>query len=162
VYKVKRMPKNIHPGALLFWGAMNRPENEEAVLFFVRHCLRDLKVRFPNAVLYVVGSAPAEKIRKLSGDDVIVTGFVEDPTPYFERAALGIVPLLRGAGVKLKTLEMLEAGLRVVSTYVGAEGVDDPRRQLEVVDPSNFAQAVMSVLDEQVRRSAPVTPTASA
>lgn len=151
VHKVRREPDNIDPASLLFWGAMNRPENEDAVLFFVRQCLPELKARFPHIILYVVGNAPSERILKLKGDSVVVTGFVEDPSSYFERAALGIVPLLRGAGVKLKTLELLEAGLEVISTYVGAEGVDDTQGSLKVVDRSTFTQAVTSALERQAR-----------
>ena len=156
VHKIRRELADIAPASLLFWGAMNRPENEEAVLFFVRHCLPQLKARFPHVLLYVVGNAPSERILKLKDTNVVVTGFVDDPSPYFERAALGIVPLLRGAGVKLKTLEMLEAGLEVVSTYVGAEGVDGPREGLRVVDCSAFSEAVMSALENQAR-TAPAT-----
>ena len=117
------------------------------MLFFVRHCLPAIRAHFPGAVLYVVGNAPPARMRKLQSDGVVVTGFVEDPTPYFERAALGVVPLLRGAGVKLKTLEMLKAGLPVVSTYVGAEGVDDVEHGLTVVDPRGFAEAVINALE---------------
>lgn len=157
VHKVSRVAKKIEAGTLLFWGAMHRPENEQAVLFFVRQCLPEIRVHFPTAVLYVVGNAPSARVRKLEGDGVIVTGYVEDPTPYFERAALGVVPLLRGAGVKLKTLEMLQAGLQVVSTYVGAEGVDGVQRRLNVVDPRRFAQAVINALEQQNPASVRVT-----
>ena len=157
VHKVKRKLASIAPASLLFWGAMNRAENEEAVLFFVRHCLPELRARFPHMVLYVVGNGPSERIRKLKDATVVVTGFVEDPSPYFERAALGIVPLRRGAGVKLKTLEMLAAGLQVVSTYVGAEGVDGPRDGLKVVDRSAFTAAVVSALEKQARAAAAAT-----
>ena len=162
VYKVRRAPASIEAGSLLFWGAMNRPENEEAVLFLVRHCLRDLRARFPDLVLYVVGNAPSKLIQRLNGDGVVVTGFVEDPTPYFERAALGVVPLLRGAGVKLKTLEMLEAGLPVVSTHVGAEGVDESRSGFKVVEPSMFTGAVIAALEHQIEQSASVPSNAGA
>lgn len=147
VHSVRRVAENIEAGTLLFWGAMHRHENEQAVLFFVRHCLPAIRAHFPGAVLYVVGNAPPARMRKLQSDGVVVTGFVEDPTPYFERAALGVVPLLRGAGVKLKTLEMLKAGLPVVSTYVGAEGVDDVEHGLTVVDPRGFAEAVINALE---------------
>lgn len=149
VHNVKRSAGTVEAGALLFWGAMHRPENEQAVLFFVRNCLPEIRTRFPGVVLYVVGNAPSAKIRRLSGDGVIVTGFVDDPTPYFERAALGVVPLLRGAGIKLKTVEMLKAGLRVVSTHVGAEGVDDVTRGLTVVEPERFAEAVINAMQER-------------
>ena len=123
IYKVNRKPEKIEANSILFWGAMDRPENEQAVIEFVNQCFHKLIPRNPEYKLYIVGSKPSPKILSLSSKNITVTGFVEDPTPYFEKAAIGIVPLLKGAGLKLKTLEMLQVGLPVISTTVGAEGV---------------------------------------
>lgn len=106
---------------LLFWGAMNRRENDEAVLLFAKRFGAELKAG--GFVLYVVGNEPSPTLKQLASDYIIVTGFVEDPADYFARCALGIVPLITGAGIKIKTLEMLESGLHVVATPVGAEGI---------------------------------------
>lgn len=106
---------------------MNRPENEQAVIYFTQKCFTKLLEIDSEYKLYVVGSNPSAKIINLqnnNNNNIIVTGFVEDPTPYFEKAAIGIVPLLQGAGIKLKTLEMLAAGLPVISTNIGAEGLE--------------------------------------
>lgn len=133
VYQVQRQPHKIEPKSLLFWAAMNRPENEEAILLFVERCFQKLLQQDAEFKLYIVGANPSAKVKYLKSENIIVTGFIEDPTEYFERAAMGITPLQTGAGVKLKTLEMLEAGLDVISTRVGAEGVE-PRRELLVSD----------------------------
>ncbi|MGD1871589.1 MAG: glycosyltransferase [Mastigocoleus sp.] len=123
VYKINRKPDKIEPLSILFWGAMDRPENEQAVIEFVDQCFHKLVQKNPKYKLYIVGSKPSQKVLSLQSQDIIVTGFIKDPTPFFEKAAIGVVPLLTGAGLKLKTLEMLQAGLPVISTSVGAEGV---------------------------------------
>lgn len=120
----RRIPNRVEKNSLLFWGAMGRAENEESMLQFHEEVLEPLRREGRHFKLYIVGSAPGPKIQKLAGNHCIITGFVEDPTPYFERCAIGVVPLLRGAGIKLKTLEMLACGLKVVATPVGAEGID--------------------------------------
>ncbi|MEB3219559.1 MAG: glycosyltransferase [Nostocales cyanobacterium 94392] len=126
ISKIKRNPDKIEKKSLLFWAAMNRSENEQAVINFIQKCFTKLLKIDSEYKLYVVGSNPSAKIINLqnNNNNIIVTGFVEDPTPYFEKAAIGIVPLLQGAGIKLKTLEMLAAGLPVISTNIGAEGVE--------------------------------------
>ncbi|MDZ7958559.1 MAG: glycosyltransferase [Aulosira sp. DedQUE10] len=134
VYQVKRHPAKIEQKSLLFWAAMNRPENEQAILNFVNKCFHYLQQKDPNFKLYIVGANPSAKVLALASKQIIVTAFMEDPTPYFEQAEIGIVPLLEGAGIKLKTLEMLEAGLPVIATTIGAEGVDSSNKNLIVND----------------------------
>ncbi len=124
IYQLKRHTETIENKSLLFWAAMSRPENEQAILTFVQRCFHKLLQKDPDFKLYIVGSSPSKKVLGLASQNIVVTGFVEDPTPFFQKAEIGIVPLLKGAGIKLKTLEMLEAGLPVIATTVGAEGVD--------------------------------------
>lgn len=125
VYKIKRNQETIENKSLLFWAAMNRPENEQAAINFIHKCFTDLQKIDPEFKLYIVGSNPSAKIKQFESENIIVTGFIEDPSHFFEKAQIGIVPLLQGAGIKLKTLEMLQAGLPVISTSIGAEGIEN-------------------------------------
>ena len=137
---VRRNSETIEPKTLLFWAAMNRPENQQGILIFIGKCFKNLIKKYPDFKLYIVGYQPSGEILKLANDNIIVTGFVEDPTPFFEKAEIGIVPLLEGAGIKLKTLEMLDVGLPVISTRVGAEGIDSKNKNLLIND--NFCEWV--------------------
>ncbi|MEO0842461.1 MAG: glycosyltransferase [Cyanobacteria bacterium J06643_5] len=125
VSKIKRNLEKIENKSLLFWAAMNRPENEQAAINFIQNCFTDLLKIDPEYKLYIVGSNPSLKIKQLESENIIVTGFIEDPSDFFEKAQIGIVPLLQGAGIKLKTLEMMQAGLPVISTSIGAEGIEN-------------------------------------
>lgn len=117
----------IEPYSILFWGAMNRKENYLAAIKFIKENFTELLKEFPLAKLYIVGASPHADLIELSANfpnSVIVTGYVEDPTEYFVKCSIGVAPLLSGAGVKVKVLEMIRAGIPVVSTPVGAEGIE--------------------------------------
>lgn len=125
VYTVKEKRNNntIEKKSLLFWGAMNRDENEIAILKFLE-LYQNLLIK-KDYKLYIVGNKPSQKVLNLASSNIIVTGFVENPSEYFMKAELGIVPLISGAGIKVKTLEMLECGMKVLSTPIGAEGISN-------------------------------------
>lgn len=125
VYQIKRNLETIENKSLLFWAAMNRPENEQAAINFIQKCFTDLQTIDPEYKLYIVGSNPSIKIKQFENENIVITGFIEDPSSFFEKAQIGIVPLLQGAGIKIKTLEMLQAGLPVISTSIGAEGIEN-------------------------------------
>jgi polysaccharide biosynthesis protein PslH len=143
--EMKRSKETIQKGHILFWGAMKRKENEEAVLNFVNTVFKPLRQRGLPLKLFVVGSEPGERVKRLAGDDICVTGFVEDPRKYFEAADIGVVPLLSGAGIKLKTVEMLAAQLPVVSTPLGAEGVEHKGNLLNVCEIDEFADVIARI-----------------
>jgi len=125
IYQIERNLETIEKKSLLFWAAMNRPENEQAAINFIQKCFINLLRIDPEYKLYIVGSNPSPTIKKLENENIIVTGFIQDPSNFFEKAQIGIVPLLQGAGIKIKTLEMLQAGLPVISTSIGAEGIEN-------------------------------------
>ena len=139
---VKRNKAGIIPRTFLFWGAMSRNENSEAVLVFLRSAWPVIVGRFPDAKIYIVGSNPPPQLVAYgSAHGVVVTGYLDDPTSYFERAQVGIAPLISGAGVKVKVLEMLAVGLPVVASPIGAEGVPESEN-LIVVEVGCFADVI--------------------
>jgi glycosyltransferase involved in cell wall biosynthesis len=136
----------VEPGTLLYWGHMARSENVDAVMHFARAIFPRIRAAVPEARLIVAGIDPPDTVRDLAGPQVEVTGFVPDPAPMFRRAALGIVPLRLGAGIKIKTIEMLDAGIPVVATTVGAEGVRSSPLLTVADDDEAFARAVIAGL----------------
>jgi len=143
--EVKRDISKIESNSMLFWGAMDRKENSDSIKKFIRDVLPVILENLPEAKLYIVGNKPSESLRRLANDHVIITGYVDEPFAYFEKAHIGIVPLLRGAGVKIKTLEMLAAGLKVVATDIGAEGIDK-NDHLFIEDISLFGKKIVTLL----------------
>jgi glycosyltransferase involved in cell wall biosynthesis len=109
------------------------------------------RVRF-----YVVGGHVPEQLTTLAARDasIVITGEVDDPVPYIQRAAVFIAPILSGGGTKLKVLEAMAAGKAIVSTSVGVEGIDGQHGQHFLVadQPERFADCVSQLLqDRQLR-----------
>ncbi len=141
---VRRDLKEKH--TILFWGAMGRRENSDAVGWFLTDIFPHIQKEVPDAKLLVVGSNPPEWLRQMASENIIVTGFVEDPVPYFERARIAIAPLRLGAGIKVKVLECLSAGIPVVATDIGAEGIEKCTNLTVENDPVNFALEILKLL----------------
>jgi Glycosyltransferase len=88
--------------------------------------------------------------------EIEVTGFVTDVRPYVKHASVVVVPLRVGGGTRLKILEALAMSKPLVSTTVGAEGIEAvPDRDLVIADrPEEFADEVVSLLSQTERRQA--------
>jgi glycosyltransferase involved in cell wall biosynthesis len=138
------------PGAILFFGAINYYPNTDGLLFFLDEVFPGVKREHPNARLYIVGQLPPPSITERAGKDVIVTGLVEDLRPYLERATVVIAPLRIGGGTRLKIVEAMAGGKPVVSTRIGAEGleVSDGGDILLADRAEDFARAVGRVLGD--------------
>lgn len=136
------------PPVVLFLGTMSWRPNAAAASFLATGVMPQLRVRFPSARLLVVGRDPPQDLKALSGaNGVEVTGGVPDVKPYLLEASVMAVPLDTGGGTRLKILEAFAAGLPVVSTSVGAEGIDaTPGRHLILAERPAFAAALVNLL----------------
>ena len=110
---------------ILFVGSMDYHANVDAVVHFGREIWPNVHERIPELVFTIVGRDPATQVRELGAlPGVEVTGTVKDVRPYYHEAVAAIVPLNVGGGSRLKILEAMAAGVPVVSTTLGAEGLD--------------------------------------
>jgi polysaccharide biosynthesis protein PslH len=112
------------PGSLLFFGAMNYHPNIQGVDYFVKEVLPKIIAKVPNTKLRIVGQQPDQSILALAGPNVEIVGFVDDPRPLLDRAAAMVVPLLIGGGTRFKIVEGMAMSTPIVSTGIGAEGLD--------------------------------------
>jgi glycosyltransferase involved in cell wall biosynthesis len=134
---------------LVFTGSMDWLPNEDAMTWFCRDILPDVRAREPNTSLVIVGRAPTPAVQRLAGDSgITVTGRVEDVRPYVNDSAVYVVPLRIGGGTRLKIFEAMAMGKAVVSTTVGAEGLPvTPGRDVLIADePRQFADAIVALL----------------
>lgn len=110
---------------ILFVGIMSYHANVDAVTWFAQRIWPEIKSRLPEAVFTVVGRDPAPEIRALAAQPGIeITGWVQDVRPYYQDALAVVAPLRIGGGTRLKILEAMAAGVPVVSTRLGAEGLN--------------------------------------
>ena len=109
---------------ILFVGAMDYHANVAAAQDFAREVWPALRAAAPHLVFTVVGRNPPPALRALAGSDGIeITGTVPDVRPYYRDAVAAVVPLRVGGGTRIKILEAMAAGVPVVSTVLGAEGL---------------------------------------
>ena len=109
---------------LLFVGGFSHTPNVDAVLYFCREIFPALHKRLPQIKVHIVGNAPPAEIVALASDNLIVTGHVQHLIPYLNSALVSIAPLRYGSGMKGKIGEAMAYGIPVVTTAIGAEGMD--------------------------------------
>lgn len=134
---------------LIYWGAYSRSENVDAAEFLVHDILPRIRAMGCDAKILLAGANPPQSFGNFDHNDVEVTGFVEDPGAVLHSAALAVLPLRMGGGVKVKVLELLGAGIPVITTQVGAEGIPcDAANGLIVAGPNadDIAQAALKIL----------------
>ena len=144
------------PAHLIYIGSMDWYPNEDAVAFFADEVFPRIQEKVPDVAFSIVGGNPSARVQKLAErDGIIVTGRVPEIKPYFAEATVFVVPLRIGSGTRLKILEALAMGKAIVSTTVGAEGLDlkDGAEIFIADEPTAFADAVTRLLtDAQLRR----------
>jgi sugar transferase (PEP-CTERM/EpsH1 system associated) len=110
--------------SLLFVGSMDYHANIDAVTWFVRRVWPQIAQRRPELDFVIAGRNPTREVRGLASDRVRVTGTVDDVRPFYRSALAVVVPLRIGGGTRLKILEAMAARVPVISTHLGAEGID--------------------------------------
>lgn len=146
-------------GSLLFVGSLGYPPNAEGLAWFVGTILPRVRAKVPEATLTVVGRTPRGGEARLGWREapgVRFVGTVDDVTPYIREAKLEVCPLLRGQGTRVKILESLAHGKPVISTAIGAYGIEigDPEGIIRRDDPESFADACTKLLTDAGLRAA--------
>ncbi len=135
---------------VLFFGLLSTVPNVDGIRWFVREIWPRIAAARPGARCQVIGARPPPEVLALAGPGVEITGFVEDLRPHLAAAATVVVPLRVGGGTRLKIVEGMAMGKAVVSTSLGAAGIEaEPGRDLLIADePAAFADAVLRLLGD--------------
>jgi polysaccharide biosynthesis protein PslH len=141
---------------LVFIGNFMHPPNVDAALRLVNGIFPRVVRRVPAARLYLIGDRVPGVLRKAADSNVVVTGLVDEVSPYLERAAVVVVPLRTGGGQRVKVMEALAAGKPTVMSSLAAAGLEvAPGEEALIAETEEeFADAVLTVLqDHALRRS---------
>jgi len=136
---------------VVFTGALWYRPNVDGLSYLTSQIWPLIRDGCPEAALTIVGARPGREVRTMAGlPGVTVHGSVPDVRPYLQQSAVAAVPLRMGTGTRLKILEALAAHLPVVSTTVGAEGLDlvACRDFLRADTTNEFAGAVVRLLND--------------
>jgi glycosyltransferase involved in cell wall biosynthesis len=160
-YRPAPNPLDISAPLVTFVGAMDWEPNVDGVEYFCAEVWPAIKAEVPQARLRIVGRNPDRRVQKwasnsINNDNSIeVTGRVPSVVEHLRQSAVIIVPLRIGGGTRLKIYEAMATGKAVVSTTIGAEGLDVHHGHdiMLADDPRSFAQAVIMLLrDPELRR----------
>jgi polysaccharide biosynthesis protein PslH len=138
-----------------FVGAMDWEPNVDGVEYFCSEVWPAILAEVPGAKLRIVGRNPVRRVEKWASESIEVTGRVPSVIEHLRESAVVIVPLRIGGGTRLKIYEAMAAGKAVVSTTVGAEGLDVQHgRDIMLADDARtFSEAVIMLLrDRELRR----------
>lgn len=132
---------------VLFYGGMHREENHRAAMWFAKNVMPLLKD--DGIIFEVVGNHPRKEWNEVQSDKIQVEGFVEDVSPYFEHCLCMVAPLELGAGVKVKILEGLSAGIPVLTNTVGIEGIaaQDGKEYIHCDMVQDYVAAIRKLLE---------------
>ena len=135
---------------VVFFGLLAYAPNIDGVIYFVQKIWPRIAEAHPGARCKIIGGRPPPSLLALAGPRVELTGFVPDLRPHLAGAAAVVVPLRLGGGTRLKIVEAMAMGKAIVSTTLGAEGIEAiPGRNLLIEDePEAFADAVNRLLGD--------------
>ena len=143
---------------LVFLGSMDWLPNIDGMRWFVEAVLPVIRRSRPKCSVAVVGRNPSGEIKSFAAKDPLihVTGTVPDVRPWLWESHVSIVPLRIGGGTRIKIYESMAARVPVVSTAIGAEGLDvHDRVDIRIADsPEKFAAACLELLDRPENRAA--------
>ncbi len=148
-------PLGCQPPSLLFVGNFIHPPNVDAAVRLASAIFPQLQARFPELMLYIVGDQPPPRLRHMARENIVITGDVPDVTPYLDRAAVVVVPLRLGGGMRVKVLESLAAGKAMVASRLATEGLNLTDGEQIVLAESDyqFCEAILQLLSNPVRRA---------
>jgi glycosyltransferase involved in cell wall biosynthesis len=139
---------------VIFLGSMDWEPNIDGVEYFCRDIWPMVESHVPGARFRIVGRNPHPRVQRLASASVEVTGTVPSVVEHLREAAAVVVPLRVGGGTRLKIFEAMATGKAVVSTTIGAEGLDVHHGQdiLLADDAESFADSIISLLNDEARR----------
>ncbi|SFV03119.1 glycosyltransferase [Butyrivibrio sp. INlla21] len=133
---------------ILFYGDMSRPENYRPALWLIDEVfplIEDIGLK-----LVILGGHPTKELLDRASDKVIITGFVEDIEPYLSSSLCLAAPLVLGAGIKIKVLTCMAAGIPVCTNDVGIEGIpaDTGKHYIYCKDKNEYADAIKKLYED--------------
>jgi glycosyltransferase involved in cell wall biosynthesis len=140
----------VKPHHLVFTGVMRHEPNADAALWYIEEIHPRVLREIPDTTVAIVGADPPSSLVARASGSVQVTGRVEDIRPWLWEAAVAIVPLRSGGGTRLKIVEAFAAETPVVSTTIGAEGIDAAHDEHLLIGDSaeRFAAQTIRLLRE--------------
>lgn len=135
---------------IFFLGAMDWIPNQHGVNWFLDNVWNDILKEQPNAEIFIAGRNFPEKLFEKNTSNVHILGEVENAIEFMNDKSVMIVPLFSGSGMRIKIIEAMAIGKTVISTSIGAEGIDYENKKNIIIadDKKSFIEAILKCLNE--------------
>jgi len=140
--------------SMIYLGNFSWLPNLQGLLWFLREVWPEIIKEFSDAKIFIVGKNPSEEIIRFKGENVIVTGYVNDVKPWIAKAEIFLVPLFSGGGIRIKILEAMAMEKPVISTSVGAEGIGVSNMKNIIISDNkeNFIKSIKLLFNNKKMR----------
>ena len=155
--KLDTLPeKPVQPAepSLFHIGSMNWFPNEEGIKWLITEVWPKASQRLPEVELHLAGRYMPDWMLKLKAPRIIVDGEVPDVWEYMQQFSIMVVPLFSGSGIRIKIVEAMAAGKAIITTAIGAEGINYENGQhlLIAKDARSFTDAIVKLCNDRVLR----------
>jgi polysaccharide biosynthesis protein PslH len=140
------------PKSLFYIGALDWIPNQEAICWFLDHVWERVKEKVPGISLHIAGrNSPQWLQKKCIGNNIVFHGEIDDAHDFFDSYQIMIVPLFAGSGMRLKIVEAMARSKVVITTPVGAEGLEteNGKHLLIVSTPEDFVRQIIFLLENK-------------
>lgn len=159
LYIYDKLPEEINKdfrtrNNIMYVGGFGHPPNIDAVVWFGKEVFPKILKEYPGMVWFIVGGNVPQKIQELASDNIKILGFVSDDKleELYRTSRIAVVPLRVGAGVKGKVVEAAYFQIPLVTTEIGAEGLDDQLGNMVVVNKADEMSETICDLYEDFER----------
>lgn len=153
---IEKKEDTTHKLMLVFIGTLTWNPNNQGIIWFIKNVVPLLKEKNIGFKLLIVGKNPSEELKNLCAgiDNILVTGYVEDISQVYQKADAMIVPLFIGSGQRVKIIESFSKGIPVISTTVGAEGLEceNGKDILIADDEFKFVEMITKIQEVSLRK----------
>jgi glycosyltransferase involved in cell wall biosynthesis len=138
--------------SLFHIGAMDWQPNIDGLNWFLNHVWDKVQAQYPELKLYLAGRNMSAEFKKQHKSNVIIVGEVEDAHEFMQSKGIMIVPLLSGGGMRVKIIEGMALGKTIITTSIGAEGVDCKSNENCIIanDATEFAAAISKCISDEI------------
>ena len=151
------LPENpVQPedASLFHIGSMNWFPNEESIKWLIAEVWPGVRKRLPGIELHLAGRYMPDWLKNLAVPGITVDGEVPDVWEYMQKFSIMVVPLFSGSGIRIKIVEAMAAGKAIITTAIGAEGINYENGQDLIIakDARTFTEAIIKLCnDKQLR-----------
>lgn len=147
--------KTYNRNKICFIGNMRTLQNQDAVIFFVNEVFPKILEGNRNAIFYIVGAEPPQKIKSLASNHVVVTGFVENLSNAIKDSCVAVAPVRIAAGIQNKVLESMAHGLPVILTSIISKAIPELENGMNCIiedDAGKMAKVCIDLMNNSELR----------